>query len=693
MAILSSGSLKAEDILELETVNVEGKPDKPNIEKTDGFNLQQIDTSGFFNFNKNINQVLNIQPGIITRQKGSLGSETELSINGLSGKQIRYFIDGIPMENFGSALSFDDIPINMVTGISVYKGVVPISLSSDALGGAVDIKTSNIREDFLNASLVYGSFNTTKASVMTQVPSLNKKRFLRLSGFYNYSDNDYMMHNAPDTDSVGNKKGTKAFRRFHDQYRSHMFNIKAGLSSLDWADELSLSLISAGNFKQEQHPSISVNQVYGQYHRKNDTLLYSSTYRLNRDDFSIKAYLLTGKTKETYIDTASRSYRWDGSYTKLDSQLGELASRSILSVKDELLRTNVSGRYSLAGESSLGLSISHNDIKRSGKDEINISNPIYPRPNRIQKQVLAADYSQSWFDNTISSTLFVKNYMYDATVVSTEIIDLVYQEVKTEVDLGNLGYGAALQLNLSGSITGKLSYEKAFRMPETDELMGNGQFILASPNLSPEKSDNINFSLLHKYQYDNTYVSLESGLFYRNAKDFIHYVPTQNIRGKYLNVNNVQVKGVELSGLIEYERKYSLQAGLSYQDLRDKREFYKNGERNVNYNSQIPNIPYLFANARLGWSYYTKQFNKFATYLSGNYVHEYFLDWENLGSKKSKNIIPTQMTYDLEFEYTLYDIGLSATLAINNLSDARVFDNFNIQKPGRAYYMKLTYSY
>ncbi|NQY89722.1 MAG: Plug domain-containing protein [Colwellia sp.] len=43
-----------------------------------------------------------------------------MSLNDLSGNQIRYFFDGIPMEDFGSALTF---LANLVEQIEVYKGV------------------------------------------------------------------------------------------------------------------------------------------------------------------------------------------------------------------------------------------------------------------------------------------------------------------------------------------------------------------------------------------------------------------------------------------------------------------------------------------------------------------------------------------------------------------------------------------
>jgi len=52
-----------------------------------------------------------VSSGINVRQSGGIGSEFNCSLNRLLENQIRYFIDGIPMKYFGSALTF---PVNLV---------------------------------------------------------------------------------------------------------------------------------------------------------------------------------------------------------------------------------------------------------------------------------------------------------------------------------------------------------------------------------------------------------------------------------------------------------------------------------------------------------------------------------------------------------------------------------------------------
>lgn len=67
----------------------------------------------------------------------------------------------------------------------------------------------------------------------------------------------------------------------------------------------------------------------------------------------------------------------------------------------------------------------------------------------------------------------------------------------------------------------KLSYEKAFRLPTTDELFGDEDLEAGKVNLKPEKSDNLNLSFSYNYQFGKHGVYAEAGLIYRDTKDYI----------------------------------------------------------------------------------------------------------------------------------------------------------------------------
>lgn len=155
------------DAHSMEEALILGKTEAQQLKET-GFNVNAIDVKAFANSNWDINQILNASSGIRIRENGGLGSDFNFSMNGLSGRQVKFFIDGIPMENFGGAMSLNNIPVNLAERIEIYKGVVPAELGADALGGAVNIVTAQNTKRFLDASYSYGSFNMSISEIRGQ---------------------------------------------------------------------------------------------------------------------------------------------------------------------------------------------------------------------------------------------------------------------------------------------------------------------------------------------------------------------------------------------------------------------------------------------------------------------------------------------------------------------------------------------
>ncbi|WP_449440631.1 TonB-dependent receptor [Pedobacter steynii] len=122
-----------EDVKEMETVNVVGRTKAQEVNRQ-AFNVTAIDAKKLYNTTLDISGALDRVAGVRVRETGGVGSSFNLSINGFSGSHIRYFIDGIPMDNFGSSFQINNIPINIADRVEVYKGVVPMWLGSDALG-------------------------------------------------------------------------------------------------------------------------------------------------------------------------------------------------------------------------------------------------------------------------------------------------------------------------------------------------------------------------------------------------------------------------------------------------------------------------------------------------------------------------------------------------------------------------------
>ncbi|WP_198555251.1 carboxypeptidase-like regulatory domain-containing protein [Siphonobacter sp. SORGH_AS_0500] len=175
--------------VDLNTVTVVGRTEVQEVNRQ-AFNVAAIDAKQLYNSTLDLSSALDRVSGVRVRESGGVGSNFNLSLNGFSGNRIRYFIDGVPMDNFGSSFQINNIPINIADRLEVYKGVVPIWLGSDALGGAINIVTGDRYRNYVDASYSYGSFNTHRSVVNAAFTTKGGFTF-RLNAFQNYSDNNY----------------------------------------------------------------------------------------------------------------------------------------------------------------------------------------------------------------------------------------------------------------------------------------------------------------------------------------------------------------------------------------------------------------------------------------------------------------------------------------------------------------------
>lgn len=690
LLLLSPFVISAEELV-LDTQKVIVNHDDQDIEDS-GFNVDVIDSEDFVNSNKDINQILNTTPGINIRFEGGLGSDFKLALNGLSDKQIRYFIDGVPMENFGTALTLDNLPTNAVEHIEVYKGVIPITLGADALGGAINIITPSYEEDFLDASYSYASFETHKLGISGQATKDNQY-FSRLSLSHKRSENNYEMKSVNDTDDLGNIIGTKKATRFNDQYTSRFISLDSGIINKNWAELLALKLTTADNKNNRQHPSHSINKVLGKYYTRSKTELISGQYKNTWDKLDLSSYILSGKVTSSFFDTASKRYSWDGSFTPRSEDQGELGNISIFDLEDEIIRANILSNYSLSDTNKLTLNLVSDRLHRSGSDRIDDSNKLYSKPSTIDKIILATGLENNAFDSKLNTHLFFKHYRYSAELQSEEVAEGEDVIVKRNTTSDHNGYGFSSRYRLTDNLAIKTSYEKTFRLPEANETLGDGQFILMNPELKPEDSNNFNIGFHHSFSNDFLHSQFESNIFYRDTNNFIRFVADQVVRGKYKNVNEVEIKGIELSTRIFINEAFHFSANATYQDLINRSRHNPDGTEDFNYGNRIPNEPYLFAYATTGYSYFTDSYNKVSLNWSTNYVHEYYLSWEDSGDKDQKATIDQQLTHDIDIDYSLEHGKYNITLSAINIFDAEVFDNYDIQKPARSYSLKLRVSY
>lgn len=672
-----------EEVQSIDEVKVIGKKSESQQLKESGFNVNAIEMEQYKNSTADLNQIMNKSAGVRIRESGGMGSSYEFTINGLSGKQIRYFIDGVPMEIFGSAMTLNNVPSNLSERVEVYKGVVPVYLGADAMGGAVNVITNQNIKRYLDASYSIGSFNSHRAALAGQYTHERTGISVKANAFYNYSDNNYIMKDIDVWDEAAYSYIKKDLRRFHDRYNSWMTQVEGGISNKKWADVFYVGGI-ASSYDQQVQTGYKQEIIYGNITKKNAA--YSGTMRFRKDGLlnnRLNTNIFASYTIDQIViaDTVKRRYFWDGA--SISSNYSEMGGSTSLQhfIRPKIYtRANLS--YDLHANHKLNLNYTLDQTINNSYDGLLTNKDDIP--GKLSKNILGLAYEATLFKKALVTQIFGKYY---GIGLSKKIYNsAIYNYEKVSDYLANYGYGIAARLRiLSGGIKG--SVERAYRLQEVEEVFGDGLTTIGNPYLTPEYSDNFNLGLFYKINHGKHQYFIEAGGYYRFAKNFIARLPSErnNI------MRNENIPGVNISGL-EGEIKYSY-SNLIVFSVNATHQKATNQSPGATYLNTIPNNPWFFGNADLGigkndvlGKNSRLQFNWWT-----QYVHWFYLTWESYGDKRGKSIIPTQVTQNASLSYSLQDGTYNISIECRNLTDALVYDNFRLQKPGRAFSVKLRY--
>lgn len=690
-----------ENLQNLDEVAVYGKTETQAV-KEQPFTVNAIETRQFQNTTADLNQVLNRSAGVRIREAGGLGSNFNFSINGLSGKAVKYFIDGVPMEVMGSAMSLNNIPVNLAERVEVYKGVVPVQLGSDAMGGAVNVITNQKQTNYLDLSHSYGSFNTHRSALTAQYVHKPTGITIKASGFYNYSDNNYKMKGVEILEG-GKRAGNQIVdlnganfvladvKRFHDHYRSAMGQVEAGITNKRWADVLYAGF-GYSDTRQDQQTGFEQAIVYGNVAREGRSSTGTLRYKKNNlfvTGLDVNAFASLSTDRFLTTDTLLRQYYWDGSWTtKGATEMGGIKSLSHIIRPRAFVRANVS--YTLSNRHSFNLNYTFDRLKNENYNELLTDRD--DMPGVLKKQIIGLAYQQELLDKRWTNTFFGKYYGLD--LERKRWVESAYQ-VQTD-HFPNYGYGVASRYKILPDLGIKLSLEHTFRLQEVEEVFGDGLNLQPNPDLKPERSDNVNLGSYYGFRTGKHRFFAEAAGFYRNAADFIYPVADQRSKAlKNENKSNVRVTGFEAELRYDYADLLSFNVNATYQSAVNMTRFGSTVSNvpEATYKNKIPNQPWFFGNANLGIgksNVFTKgsrlQFSWFT-----QYVHWFYLTWEAFGNVNGKSTIPSQLIHNATLSYSFRDGRYNISAECRNLTDELAYDNFRLQKPGRAMALKLRY--
>ncbi len=650
-------------------------------------NVAVIDSRPFYNTNLTGTELLRQTSGIKVKQSAGYGSNVEFFINGSTGKQVKYFIDGLPQDNLGETQGLNIIPLEQTERIEVYKGILPVDLGADALGAAINIVTRRERQDYINASYAIGSFNTHRINLSGK-HFFSKNFFAGVLAGANYSDNDYKI-NADVFDQYGNPQPVTA-KRFHDAFKNYSTRAEAGWTNTCWADQATVTIVSAGLNRQLQSNMV-MTQPYGNAFYK-ETLWsgiarYAKRNLLKNVDFS--AYASYNHVKGLFTDTSKNVYNWYGDVVTRKFSGGEIiSSGNELNIYTKVTNGKLTATYRFNDLFKIVFSNTLQHYNRTGKDTVAKAYyggvDFYSTPSALTKNI-----SGLGVEGKINSKLkFTTSVKYLFARLHSSTLDWSTQTPVSQ-QMHDVAYNAAVSYRLSEPVLLKTSYEHAVRLPEPEEAFGDLMVIKPNPHLVPEISDNINLNFLYKKNGLNAEVTG----FYRNVNNIIYLRPALT-SAMYQNLLKARVTGVEAAANYTPVSCLTLTGNITFQDLRNQSYIDGGSINNDRYkNARLPNIPYLFANGGIAYTkkICSKQNTSLQLWYNTTYTHEYFLYWEVDGARELKNRIPMQLLHYTGVSYLLPKRGLSFSFEVNNLANQTTYDNFKAQLPGRSYSLKIRF--
>ena len=667
------------------------------------FNAVDLSVKEMHNSSKNLGEALAQLPGLKLRESGGVGSDAQLSLDGFSGKHVKIFIDGVPQEGTGAALDINNLPVNFAERIEVYKGVVPVGFGTDALGGVINIVTNKRRRGWnLDASYTYGSFNTHKSYVNFNQTFRNGLTY-EINAFQNFSDNSYWIDSYItefSEDGVSestNRNKIYHVRRFNDQFHNEAVIGKIGVTGKPWADRLLVGF-NYSHFYKEIQTGVYQYIVFGEKHRRGHSFVPSIEY--SKRDLLTKGLDVTLSANYNHnitmnIDTSSYKYNWLGE-RKYTGSRGEQSYQDNRSLNTNWNVTATVG-YRLGKAHSFTLNHVSSSFRRTTQSKVDGSSQLsdFSIPKLTRKNITGLSYmlspSKRW-----SVTAFGKYYNQFNQGPVSQSSDGVGNYVNMSRTTNAFGYGAAGTFFIIKGLQVKLSYEKAYRLPTTDELFGDEDLEAGKTDLRPENSHNVNLNLSFNRQFDKHVVYLEGTLIYRDTRDYIQRglsTVSGMSYGFYENHGRVRTVGYNISARYSFSRWLSIGGTFNNINVRDNERYVAGNsmQESATYGQRMPNLPYMFASfdATFSWHGLGAEGNVLTVSYDGYYQHDFPLYWERFGDPASKSVVPEQLSHNLSISYSIQDGRYNISLECRNLTNEKLYDNFSLQKAGRAFYAKL----
>ncbi|WP_314951552.1 TonB-dependent receptor [Tannerella forsythia] len=629
--------------------------------------------------------ILNKTIGLKVGQTGGLGSSSRIIVHGLEGNRIQILWDGIPMNTSDGVFSLDEIPIDIIERIEVYKSIIPARFGCDGLGGAVNIVTKEFSTDYLDTSYEQDSYQTHKGSVFSRKNFPKSGILLGAGGYYTSAKNDYSFR-VPERENL-------LVKRDHDRFRSYMLKGKVAFAKL-WFDEISTEFGYYNRFNEIQGVLKNIQHAEnksGMFMLENK--LIKSGMLNNRLNF--ESHFSLSHTTNNFVDTARVNHDFEGNIYPSPNGQGETGDVPHNS-NDKGLEINerINFDYRLSANHSLNLNTLINYARRQPNDDLASQHAgfvIGGFPSKKTSVVSGLTWEAKLFGRKLTNMFSAKYFHLHSEIEDLTSYEMIEAPKKKSNKTSQIGWIEAMKYEPFRGFHLRASYQRAIRLPNSQELFGDGIITFPAAGLKPEKSHNFNLGFLIDKNdvLGLSRLQFEVNGFYMQVSDMIKLMK-QHMAAGYVNAEKVHIKGIETELKLDITPTLYAYGNLTYQDVRDVLDYLPGTQAlNPTKGLRLPNIPYLFAN--FGAEYHSDRLFKnwyVKAFWDGKFTEEFFYFWELTELQKRR--IPRSFVNDIGLLLT-YKNKYSIALECHNLMNKEVWDQFRQPLAGRTFHLKFRY--
>ena len=662
-----------------------------------------VDGSKLRGRSSGIEEILTRTSGIKVRKTGGLGSASRISVHGLEGKRVAVYINGFPLNSPDGSFDINDIPIDVIKYIEVYKGIVPAEYGGDGLGGAINIVTREDECDLVGFTQELASFGTSKTLASAQKLFAKSGILFNVAFFKNKSKNNYTM-SWPVFETNLPASEYRKVRRNNDYYDADFYHVGIGFRKL-YFDKLDLECAFYRNKKGIQSLSFDSQHAY----MKSFNIM--PTLHIEKNDFifkglEMKSSLVIPVIQTSLIDTTTTRRQWDGTITQAmgeteDNLLNESHNRQF-ELRNKFNLKYTFGQHTFNINDQLALSDYRPKDERMN-DYLGFDPSSFPSKmisNNIGLCHLYASSNHRFQNSLTISIYYLKSKIFRTSdALSKAQMKDASAPKQTSVNKTYYGFSEGVSYEFWKGVRGKFSFSHNVRLPDTGELFGNGMNIKPSVNLLPEIGDNLNVGTIidTRNVMGLTRVQWETNFYYMYIQNMIRLFPA-DIRSIYTNLGKTSTMGFDTELKVDVTPNIYTYFNLTLQDIRDRQKWLNDakGTDNPTYNKHVPNIPSFYFN--YGLEYHAENLlgrNELSRiYMDVSHVGEFDWGWQmsTLSDQRKKWIIPSNDVFTIGLQQSFWHNNISLSFEVENIFDKENYMEFKMPLQGRTFKTKLRFN-